>query len=123
VFSDQHLHTFNLVVRDMGLTAYLCGGTVRDLMLNRPIHDVDLVLSEDVFGAAQRFAARMKGAFFIMDRERKVARVVFDSGSWDFTGFRNHTIEGDLEKRDFTINAMAIRWQDFYPDRTTTVVL
>ncbi|HSE39743.1 MAG TPA: HD domain-containing protein, partial [Acidobacteriota bacterium] len=40
-----------------------------------------------------------------------------DGGNWDFTGFRNHTLDGDLRKRDFTINAMALRWEDFYPER------
>src|SRR5262249_33481891 len=68
-----------------------------------------------------QFAARLRRPFFVMDKERQVARVVCESGNWDFTGYRNHTIEGDLAKRDFTINAMAIRWQDFYPVRNLTL--
>jgi tRNA nucleotidyltransferase/poly(A) polymerase len=122
LFTDSYFQAFDSVIRSLGVSAYLCGGTVRDLLISRPIHDVDLVLSDRVFEAAQQFASSLHLPFFVMDQERQVARVVCESGNWDFTGYRNHTLEGDLAKRDFTINAMAIRWQDFYLDHHLTVV-
>ncbi len=105
------------------MSAFLCGGTVRDLLLNRPFRDVDVVLSGRVFEAANLFHSKMNVPFFILDRERQVARVVCPEGNWDFSGYRNHTIEGDLKKRDFTINAIAIRWEDFFPDRTIQTIV
>jgi tRNA nucleotidyltransferase/poly(A) polymerase len=123
MFTDQYLNAFDVVVRDLGVTAYLCGGTVRDLLLQRPIHDVDVVLSGRVEEVAKRFAGKMRAPYFVMDRERQVVRVVCGKGNWDLTGFRDHTIEGDLEKRDFTVNALAIDWRNFYPGRSTGVIL
>ncbi len=96
---------------------------MRDLLLNRPIHDVDLVVFENVFEAVQLFRKKLEVPAFVMDEERQVARVVVDKGNWDFTGFRNHTIEGDLRKRDFTINSIALRWEDFYPERRLEKVI
>lgn len=123
MFTDSYLNAFDLVLKDLGISAYLCGGTVRDLLLERTIHDVDLVLSGEVLEAARQFAAKMRVPFFVMDRERQVVRVVCENGNWDLTGFRDATIESDLQKRDFTINALAIRWEDFYPARSTGRVL
>ena len=123
MFTESHLQAFNAVLRQLNISAWLCGGTVRDLLLQRPLHDVDVVLSDRVFEAAELFREKLDAASFVLDPERQVARVVFKTGSWDISGFRNHTIEGDLAKRDFTINAMAIRWQDFYPDRKLEPVL
>lgn len=123
MFTDQYLNAFDVVVRELGVSAYLCGGTVRDLLLQRPIHDVDVVISDHVEELARRFAAKMRVPYFVMDRDRQVVRVVCGKGNWDLTGFRNHTIEGDLEKRDFTVNALAIDWQHFYPTRSTDRIL
>jgi len=102
----------------MGLIAYLCGGTVRDLLLDRPFRDVDVVLPEKVFAAAQLFGKKINAPYFVLDKDRQVARVVCGGGNWDFSGFRDKTIEGDLLKRDFTINALAVLWQDFYPGQS-----
>jgi poly(A) polymerase len=118
VFTDAYLQAFDSVVQNLNISAYLCGGTVRDLLLNRPLRDVDVVLSDRVFEAAQMFRSKMNAPYFVLDEERQVARVVCGGGNWDFTGFRDRTIEGDLQKRDFTINALAIPWNDFYPSRS-----
>lgn len=123
MFTDTFLQAFDSVIRQLGVSAFLCGGTVRDLLLNRPFRDVDVVLSGRVFEAANLFHSKMSVPFFIMDRERQVARVVCPEGNWDFSGYRNHTIEGDLKKRDFTINAVAIRWEDFFPNRTIQTIV
>lgn len=118
MFTETFLQAFDSVIRELGVSAFLCGGTVRDLLLNRPFRDVDVVLSGRVFEAANLFRSKMKLPYFILDEERQVARVVCPEGNWDFSGYRNHTIEGDLKKRDFTINALAIAWEEFFPSRS-----
>jgi poly(A) polymerase len=123
VLKDSYLQAFDAIVRQLPIAAYLCGGTVRDLLLNRSIHDVDLVVFENVFEAVDLFRKKLEVPAFVMDEERQVARVVVDKGNWDFTGFRNHTIEGDLRKRDFTINAIALKWEDFYPEKRLEKVI
>ena len=118
MLSEPFFKTFDDVVRELRLTAYLCGGTVRDLLLKRDFRDVDVVLADKVFTAAQLFHSKIDAPYFVLDKERKVARVVCGGGNWDFSGFRDQTIEGDLRKRDFTINALAVLWEDFYPNLT-----
>ncbi len=118
LLTETHLQAFDAVVRRLGVSAYLCGGSVRDMLLNRPFHDVDVVLSDRVFEAADMFRAKLHAPSFVLDQERQVARVVLEQGDWDFSGFRNGTIEGDLAKRDFTINALAVPWQNYYPGRS-----
>jgi poly(A) polymerase len=118
VLTEPFFQAFDETLHESGVTAYLCGGTVRDLLLNRPFRDVDVVLPERVFAVAQLFRSKINAPYFVLDKERQVARVVCGGGNWDFSGYRNHTIEGDLQKRDFTINAMAIEWRDFYPNQS-----
>ena len=108
MLTEPFFQAFDETLRESGVSAYLCGGTVRDLLLNRPFRDVDVVLPERVFAVAQLFRSKINAPYFVLDKERQVARVVCGGGNWDFSGYRNHTIEGDLQKRDFTINAMTI---------------
>jgi poly(A) polymerase len=115
VLSEPFFQKFDETVRELGVPAYLCGGTVRDLLLNRPFRDVDVVLPERVFATAQLFQKKINAPYFVLDDERQVVRVVCGGGNWDFSAFRDSTIEGDLLKRDFTINAMAVLWEEFYP--------
>lgn len=123
LLTETHLQAFDAVVRRLGISAYLCGGSVRDMLLNRPYHDIDVVLSDHVFEAAELFRAKLHAPSFVLDQERQVARVVLEEGDWDFSGFRNGTIEGDLAMRDFTINALAVPWEDYFPNQSLTRVI
>ncbi|HLF29296.1 MAG TPA: HD domain-containing protein [Anaerolineae bacterium] len=93
--------------------AWLVGGSVRDVLLGRAIHDFDLAVEHDAIGAARATAARLAAPMYVLDAERDTARIVtFDPDGVrifiDFAGLREPTIEADLAKRDFTINAMAV---------------
>ncbi len=93
----------------MQADVYLAGGTVRDLVLGRRSHDVDLVVPERSHEWAQNLADAIGGAYVPLGDE-DAARVVYRSQVIDFSSFREGavTIEEDLAKRDLTINAMAI---------------
>jgi tRNA nucleotidyltransferase (CCA-adding enzyme) len=97
---------------------YLVGGAVRDLFLGQPRADVDLVVEGD----AAALAERLGGAE--LEHERfGTAKVAMDGHEIDIASARTETypepgalpvvapaesIEDDLLRRDFTINAMAI---------------
>ena len=91
---------------------YLVGGAVRDLLLQRPGHDLDISVSNHAVALARRTANALGAAFFVMDNERDIARVVVDKAGErlfvDFAGFRGTTLQEDLQGRDFTLNAMAL---------------
>lgn len=97
--------------------AYLVGGAVRDLLLGRPLHDLDFVLPGDGMAAGRAAANRLGGACFPLDEEHQTARVVLvqPDGSrlnLDFAAQRGADLESDLRARDFTINAIAIPLND-----------
>ncbi len=92
---------------------YLVGGAVRDLLLQRRLHDLDFAAANGVRAMARRTADELNGAFFMMDEERETARVVlqgvpYDGLILDFTRYRAGDLSGDLRGRDFTVNAMAL---------------
>ena len=93
--------------------AWLVGGSVRDAILNRPIHDFDFAVERDAIETARATADRLGAPMYVLDAERETARVVvFDAGGarvfLDFAGLREPAIDADLAQRDFTFNAMAV---------------
>jgi len=104
-----------------GQKLYFIGGVVRDLCMGRAHNDIDLLVQGDTRDIARKFANHLNGAFFMLDEERNTARVVVNKEAdhliFDFATLQGETIEADLRLRDFTINAMAI---DF--DQLDTIV-
>lgn len=88
--------------------AYFVGGFVRDQLLGRiDTRDIDLAIQGDAVALARAFADSAGGAFYLMDAEHQVARVIFSNAYVDFAGLRGD-LQTDLATRDFTINAMAL---------------
>ena len=92
--------------------AYLVGGAVRDMLKGVPIHDLDFVITGNVQSFARKIANALEGAYYCVNKEFDVARVIF---YWDgvkqvadFVALQGETIEEDLQQRDFTINAIAL---------------
>lgn len=88
--------------------AWIVGGAVRDLLLGRPLLDLD-VACRDPRSAAFRFADRFGGAAFPLSERHGAWRVVRDDveETVDFTPLPDG-IESDLATRDFTLNAIAL---------------
>lgn len=89
-----------------GEEAWIVGGAVRDSLLGRfATTDVDVVCREPEL-AARRYARRFGGAPFPLSGEHGAWRVASGEGTVDFTPLHG-TIDEDLARRDFTVNAMA----------------
>ncbi len=93
------------------LQVYLVGGTVRELLLGREIHDLDLAVNRQALDLAAALAATLGGTFVLLDDQERSARVVWQGQDLDLTEFRAPDLPGDLRKRDFSLNAMAIDLQ------------
>ncbi|TVQ48212.1 MAG: CCA tRNA nucleotidyltransferase [Gloeocapsa sp. DLM2.Bin57] len=89
--------------------SYLVGGAVRDALLNiqRDYLDLDFIIPTDAIALAQKIARHYRAGFVILDQQRQIARVVFPEGTVDFALQEGDTLESDLARRDFTINAIA----------------
>jgi tRNA nucleotidyltransferase (CCA-adding enzyme) len=89
--------------------ACLVGGTVRDALLDRQSDylDLDFVLPTGAVETARAIARHYKAGFVLLDAERQIARVVFPQGTVDFAQQVGDSLEMDLRRRDFTVNAIA----------------
>ena len=87
--------------------AWLVGGSVRDLLVGRPVADIDLMVDGDPGAAARGLAPRRGGSPFPLSERHGAWRVVQEGRTVDVTRTRG-TVEQDLGLRDFTINAMAL---------------
>lgn len=90
-------------------SAYLVGGAVRDALLGRKgaYLDLDFVVPEKSVETAQMIARHHQAGFVVLDKARQIARVVFPQGTLDFALQEGASLDQDLRRRDFTINAIA----------------
>ncbi|MEX2247493.1 MAG: HD domain-containing protein [Dehalococcoidia bacterium] len=98
------------LARDAGVEAYVVGGAVRDALLGRDVHDLDLAVDRAAMAFAQQLAGALGGHFVPLDEENAVARVVLDDGplrTVDVAELQG-TLDEDLRRRDFTVDAMAV---------------
>ena len=89
--------------------AYLVGGSVRDALLERHSDylDLDFVMPKGAVETAATIARHYRAGFVLLDAERQIARVVFPQGTADFAQQVGDSLEEDLRRRDFTMNAIA----------------
>ncbi len=101
-----------------GIRGYLVGGFIRDSLLERETRDIDIAVAADALDVSGGVADSLHGKRVILDESAGVARVVLPeesegAGHWylDFSTMRG-SIQEDLERRDFTIDAMAMDLHD-----------
>ncbi|MEH2116451.1 CCA tRNA nucleotidyltransferase [Nostoc sp.] len=89
--------------------AYMVGGAVRDAILGRTREylDLDFVIPSKAVKVARAIAHHYKAGFVLLDAERQIARVVFPNATADFAQQEGNSLEVDLHRRDFTVNAIA----------------
>lgn len=106
---------------------YLVGGYVRDALLSSDDMKVShkdydfMVLGADALGLARDLADKLPGHFVMLDESQDTARVVSDDGStFDFAGCVGGSVETDMRRRDFTVNALC--WDASRPDEVIDFV-
>ena len=108
--------------REVNHEVYLVGGSVRDAVLGRTVHDMDLTLAADGLELGRKLAVRLRRPFVPLDDTDRTGRVVLRRGfTIDISSFKGDTLEEDLRKRDFTINAMAFRLADVLDGRPSLI--
>jgi putative nucleotidyltransferase with HDIG domain len=114
--------------QQVGIESYVIGGFVRDLILQRPSKDIDIVCVGDGNGirlAEELSKTQKKQAEVVIFRNFGTAQIKIEGWEVEFVGARkesyernsrkpiveNGTLEDDQNRRDFTINALAISLQ------------
>ena len=91
----------------------LVGGAVRDAWLNR-LHqepDLDLVVPNNALGLTRSLAKDLGGTVVVLDEKRDMARLVFQGWTVDIARQDGQTLEEDLQRRDYRLNAIAMTLQ------------
>ncbi len=88
---------------------YAVGGAVRDSLLGRVRAelDLDLVVPTGAIEVARNLAAVHQAGFVLLDPDRQIARVVFSGMTVDIAQQDGASITDDLNRRDYTLNAIA----------------
>ena len=112
------LSQLNESAKGQGIQLYLLGGSVRDLLLGRPINDLDFVVDRNPISFAKQFANAIDAAFVKLEDQPATVRVVIrsDQSNIDFTQFRSDNLELDLRLRDLTINAIAFNLNQLFSE-------
>ena len=116
-------HLIGETADEQGVECYVVGGYVRDLFLERPSKDIDVVVVGSGIGLAEAVGKRIgHGAHVSVYRNFGTAQLHYRRTEVEFVGARkesyNHdsrkpvvedgTLEDDQNRRDFTINALAV---------------
>ncbi|MDE6097560.1 MAG: CCA tRNA nucleotidyltransferase, partial [Muribaculaceae bacterium] len=131
---DKENHNFSSLLNDkifasvgdvaagMDRSAYVVGGYVRDLIIGRPSKDIDFVTVGSGIELAKAVHKKLRGSHLSVFKTYGTAQVKRGDLELEFVGARKEsyrsdsrnpvvedgTLEDDISRRDFTINAMAL---------------
>lgn len=110
------------IVAEKGMEAYVIGGYVRDMLLQRPSKDIDIVVHGNGIALAEEAARRLGGLKLSVFKNFGTAMFRYKGMEIEFVGARKESyladsrkpiveegsFEDDRKRRDFTINAMSV---------------
>ncbi len=122
-FSDDIFKRISETADELGMECYVVGGYVRDIFLQRPSKDIDVVVVGSGIAMAEALGKRLgRGAHVSVFKNFGTAQVKWHGTEVEFVGARKEsythdsrkpivedgTLEDDQNRRDFTINALAV---------------
>ena len=123
ILDKEIFHKISAAADSLGVECYVVGGYVRDLFLERPSNDIDVVVVGSGIEVADALRKSLgKKAHISVFRNFGTAQVKFIDQEVEFVGARKEsytrgsrkpivedgTLEDDQNRRDFTINALAV---------------
>ncbi|MCK9407706.1 MAG: CCA tRNA nucleotidyltransferase [Bacteroidetes bacterium] len=120
--TNSYLKKIGAVADELSLDAYVVGGYVRDKLLGKEVSDIDIVVVGNGIDFAEAAAVALKKRKIVTYEKFGTAMMPTEDGKIEFVGARKEqyhresrnpsvdvgTLEEDLSRRDFTINALAV---------------
>ena len=131
--NEPILRRVGAIAAQQKIVAYVVGGFVRDALLGKRVRDIDVVVIGGGIDFARVVASRLENATLVVFERFGTAQLQLDEFKLEFVGSRKEsyskdsrkpavatgTLEEDLSRRDFTINALAASLRE---DRMGVVV-
>lgn len=116
------LKTIGEIADRASIPAFVVGGYVRDLLLGKQVKDIDIVVVGQGVDFGRRVAQEMGRSNLVVFENFGTAMLQLDDWKLEFVGARKEsyhrysrkpkvevgTLDDDLSRRDFTVNAMAV---------------
>jgi poly(A) polymerase len=115
IHQDPILSKLSGLAKEKNIPLFLVGGYLRDLLLGTPGKDYDFALPKDASLFIETIEEAFRLHFFKVGKEEMntiTYRIIKEDMSIDLTFLQGETIEEDLRRRDFTINAIAFSLQE-----------
>ncbi|OGP89572.1 MAG: hypothetical protein A2157_16940 [Deltaproteobacteria bacterium RBG_16_47_11] len=112
---DPILSKLSRLAKEKRISFFLVGGYLRDLLFGTQGKDYDFALPKDAASSIKIIEETLGLHFFKVGKEEMntvAYRIIKEGLSVDIAFLQGETIEEDLKRRDFTINAMALSLQD-----------
>lgn len=122
-FTGKIFQSISETADELSMECYVVGGYVRDLLLHRPSTDIDVVVVGNGIEIAKALSTKLgKGTHLTVFKTFGTAQIKYRHTEVEFVGARkesyshdsrkpiveNGTLEDDQNRRDFTINALAV---------------
>lgn len=115
IHQDPILSKLSGLAKEKNIPLFLVGGYLRDLLLGTPGKDYDFALPKDASLFIATIEEALRFHFFKVGKEEMnttTYRIIKEGMSIDLTFLQGGTIEEDLRRRDFTVNAIAFSLRD-----------
>jgi len=114
LFGDLNPKDWPISIADLPPGSALVGGSVRDGLLNKLSQkpDLDFVIPINAIKFSEDLSKKINGTFIKLDENRDIARIVINGWTLDFARQVGKNLKDDLLRRDFRINAIALKLKE-----------
>jgi putative nucleotidyltransferase with HDIG domain len=115
ILKDPILRKVSILAKEKKIPLFLVGGYLRDLLIGIRGKDYDFTLPKDCSSSIAAIEETLDLHFFKVGKEEMntvTYRIIREDMSIDLTFLQGESIETDLRRRDFTVNAIAFSLQD-----------
>ncbi len=114
LFGDLNPKDWPISIDDLPPGSALVGGSVRDGLLKKLSQkpDLDFVIPINAINFTENLSRKISATFIKLDENRDIARLVINGWTLDFARQFGENLTEDLSRRDFRINAIALRLKE-----------
>ncbi len=114
LFGDLNPNDWPISIGDLPPGSALVGGSVRDGLLQKLSQkpDLDFVIPTNAIKFSKSLSRKINATFIKLDEKRDIARLVVNGWTMDFARQAGENLKDDLFRRDFRINAIALKLKE-----------